>query len=115
MYPHDHTVPSDFNACIVFDSDSIATTSVNPCTCMKLYFVLDVPSPVVPYSLYPDTHTVPSAFNTAVYWLPAVTSIAFSMFVFVGSVLVVLSPNPSCPYPLYPHVHTVPSDFSATW
>ena len=82
---------------------------------MKLYFVLDVPSPVVPYPLYPDTHTVPSAFNTAVYWLPAVTSIAFSMFVFVGSVLVVVSPNPNCPFALYPHVHTVPSDFSATW
>ena len=67
LYPHDHTVPSDFNACIVFDSDAIATTSVKPFTCINVYFEVAVPSPVVPYPLYPETHTVPSAFNTAVY------------------------------------------------
>ena len=112
--PHDHTVPSFFNACIVSEPADICITSVRFGTCLNSVESVVVPSPNCPYVLFPDIHTVPSFFNIAVKYSPAVTSTAFSTFVFVGSDLFVWSPVPNCPFPLYPHVHTVPSDFSPT-
>ena len=64
--PHDHTVPSFFNTCIVFEPADICITSVKFGTCLNSDEFVVVPSPSCPYVLSPEIHTVPSFFNIAV-------------------------------------------------